>query len=103
MNMRDEQLIKAVIAGVAPVIKEYTAREIEAATSPLVARVAELEAQPAFKYCGTWNANTQYVRGCFVTDHGGLWHCNEMTMERPGTSKHWTLACKRGSDGKVAS
>ena len=87
------------VSALAPVLRQYVEAEIAKAVTPLHARVAELEAQPAFKYLGTWNAKTQYVRGCFVTDHGGIWHCNEMTMERPGASAHWVLAVKRGRDG----
>jgi hypothetical protein len=68
--------------------------------APLVKRVQALEARPAFKYLGVWDSKTQYVRGCFVTDKGSIWHCNDMTMARPGDSPAWTLACKRGADGK---
>ena len=61
---------------------------------------AELEARPEFKYLGVWDAKTQYVPGCFVTDKGSIWHCNDITMARPGDSLAWTLAVKHGRDAR---
>lgn len=41
-----------------------------------------------------------YERGDTVTWGGSLWHCNEPTCDKPGESKAWALAVKRGRDGK---
>ena len=77
--------------------------------APLVARLEQLEAEVArlrsttaeFKYLGTWAADQSYLRGNFVTRDGSLWHCNTTaTQERPGQGSDWTLAVKRGRDGR---
>jgi len=43
-----------------------------------------------------------YQPGDTVTWGGSLWHCDEPTSDKPGEpgSKGWTLAVKRGRDGK---
>jgi hypothetical protein len=41
------------------------------------------------------------MRGDVVTFGGSMWHCNAATEEKPGDgSAAWTLAAKRGRDGK---
>lgn len=63
--------------------------------------IAELQARPAIKYCGTWDAEKVYSVGDFVTDDGSLWHCSDSNVGvRPGSSEAWRLAVKRGRDGK---
>jgi hypothetical protein len=53
------------------------------------------------RYMGVWNADQYYVLGNFVTHAGSLWHCNvQQTMARPGHSKDWQLAVKRGNDAR---
>lgn len=44
----------------------------------------------------------EYKTGDTVTWGGSLWYCNEDTSDKPGEvgSKGWTLAAKRGRDGK---
>ena len=47
---------------------------------------------------------TDYKKGDTVTFAGSLWYANKETKERPGAgSKDWTLAAKRGADGKDKS
>jgi hypothetical protein len=36
-----------------------------------------------------------------VTWGGALWHCDAPTKDKPGT-ENWTLAVKKGRDGKDA-
>jgi hypothetical protein len=36
-----------------------------------------------------------------VTWAGSLWHCDKATKNKPGTDD-WTLAAKKGRDGKDA-
>jgi len=62
-------------------------------------RVAELEAQP-FAYDGPFEGGKTYRKGTFTTHDGSLWHCNYKTASRPGDGPAWTLAVKRGRDGK---
>ena len=41
-----------------------------------------------------------YARGDAVTWGGSVWVANEATTDKPGTSKAWKLAVKRGRDGR---
>lgn len=50
---------------------------------------------------GVWQEGTRYASGSLVTDKGSLWHCNEPSFDRPGTSSAWTLAVKRGRAGSL--
>ena len=76
--------------------------EFANAVAPLIERIGALEQQrDAMKYVGVWEAGREYKLGNFVTDKGSLFHCNSTTRQRPGDgSKDWTLAAKRGADGK---
>lgn len=52
-------------------------------------------------YRGVYRPDGAYVRGDEVTFGGSQWHCNAATAEKPGDgSAAWTLAVKRGRDGK---
>ena len=61
---------------------------------------------PVMIYRGVWQEGQSYQRGDTVTWGGALWHCNGAGSadEAPGKpvegSKAWTLAVKRGRDGK---
>lgn len=65
----------------------------------LEARIEELEKQP-FAYDGPHESGKTYDKGTFVTFSGSLWHANYKTASRPGDSQAWTLAVKRGKDGR---
>lgn len=56
---------------------------------------------PAMVYRGIFKAG-DFQPGDTVTWGGSLWHCDEPTSDKPGEpgSKGWTLAAKRGRDGK---
>jgi hypothetical protein len=97
LGTRRSNLIKAIVAGLVPAISEYVTAQVK----PLRDRIAELEARPTVKYLGTWKSHETYTVGNMVTDHGSCWHCNvSATTERPGDSRDWTLAVKRGSRGR---
>lgn len=64
-------------------------------------RLAELERSP-LRYDGPHETGKSYTRGTFVTARGSLWRCDTDTAERPGESDAWTLAVKRGQDGRGA-
>lgn len=54
-------------------------------------------------YRGVFAAGRFYEAGDMVTWAGSLWHCNATTDQKPGDERdaqHWTLAAKRGRDGK---
>lgn len=54
-------------------------------------------------YRGGFKADTEYQRGDTVSLGGQCYHCNAPTTERPDSgSDAWTLASRRGRDGKDA-
>lgn len=56
---------------------------------------------PVPVYRGVFTSDEEYVEGDMVTFGGSLWHANETTKDKPGEgSRAWTLAAKRGRDGK---
>lgn len=60
-----------------------------------------LMAMPIPKWVGVWDRTKGYQAGEMVTWDGSVWHCNEACDgERPGGTKFWTLAVKRGQDAK---
>lgn len=56
---------------------------------------------PALIYRNVYKAGQFYTKGDTVTCAGSLWHCNEDTEDRPGTSKSWTLCTKKGRDANT--
>lgn len=56
---------------------------------------------PALIYRGLFRDGTAYEAGDTVTWSGHLWHCNAATTDRPDANHDaWTMAVKRGRDGK---
>jgi hypothetical protein len=57
---------------------------------------------PVMIYQGVFKSGQNYLPGDTVTWGGSLWHCDEPTQDKPGEtgSKGWTLATKRGRDGR---
>lgn len=57
---------------------------------------------PAMIYRGVFKEGQGYEKGDTVTWGGSLWHCDEAeTTSKPdGAEKHWTLAAKKGRDGR---
>lgn len=56
---------------------------------------------PMMIYRGIYRDGQSYEHGDVATWGGSLWHCNEPTNEKPGDgSKAWSLAAKRGRDGR---
>jgi hypothetical protein len=58
---------------------------------------------PAMIYRGVYKEGQEYERGDTVTWGGSLWHCDaDKTVEKPDSvQRHWTLAAKKGRDGKA--
>jgi hypothetical protein len=78
--------------------EELTKRVID-----LEAKLAEVETKSvagALVYRGVWRDGEVYPPGVFVTSRGSLWHANAETTASPGTSSDWSLAVKRGRDGR---
>jgi hypothetical protein len=57
---------------------------------------------PVLIYRGVFKSGEQYQPGDTVTWGGSMWHCDETSTDKPGEtgSKGWTLATKRGRDGR---
>jgi len=57
---------------------------------------------PVMIYQGIFKSGQEYMPDDTVTWGGSLWHCDEQTQDKPGEagSKGWTLAAKRGRDGR---
>jgi len=56
---------------------------------------------PVMIYRGVFKEGETYQRGDTVTWGGSLWHCDADTTDKPdGQQKHWTIAVRRGRDGK---
>lgn len=57
---------------------------------------------PVMIYKGVFKSGESYQKGDTVTWGGSMWHCDADTTDKPGEleSKGWTLATKRGRDGK---
>ncbi|QMA47774.1 phage gp6-like head-tail connector protein [Citrobacter freundii] len=55
---------------------------------------------PVTIYRDVFKSGTEYQPGDTVTWGGSMWHCNEITIDKPGEpgSKGWTLAVKKGRD-----
>lgn len=53
------------------------------------------------EYKGVFKSGQTYQRGDFTTYGGNLWHCNTQTADAP-PGEAWTLAVRRGQDGKDA-
>jgi hypothetical protein len=79
-----------------------TTVEALALQGDLVEQVAvRMKALRPLIYRGAYKPGEKYVRGNFISYGGSLWHCNSPTDERPGGGgEAWTLAVKRGRDGK---
>ena len=57
-------------------------------------------ATPALIYRGVWKEG-DYEPGDTCTYDGQLWHCNTATSDMPGGGTPcWTLAVRRGRDGR---
>lgn len=55
---------------------------------------------PTMIYRGVFKEGDYYLHGDVATFGGSLWHCDKETKEKPGTCNDWTLAAKKGRDGK---
>lgn len=59
---------------------------------------------PVPTYKGVYDKDAEYQAGDMVTQDGSVWHCNAAVAgEKPGGNEFWTLAVKRGRDGKDAT
>jgi hypothetical protein len=83
---------------------EILVRPLRAQMAALEAEVKALKARPTVKYSGVWQHDHAYEIGELVTKNGSIWHSNVSNNHAvPGEHPTcWTLAAKRGADGKDA-
>ena len=97
-NPREAARIAALIAGIAPVVCEYFAKQLLPIAQYLrvvEARVREIEDRGHVKVCGVYQPSAAYARGNLVTCDGALWHATrEVAGQKPGTSDSWQLVAK---------
>ena len=100
LRLRD---LKWIADGIADAVRGYLQKSLVGPFAELSKRVNALETRQAFHYRGIWDQAQHYDRGDFCTDKGSLFHCNRpATRQRPGEGSDWTLAVKRGRDGRDA-
>jgi len=94
---------QVVWAGLAEtVIEQIDERSFSIKAIDTAGRVTQKNvAMPVMIYRGIWREG-EFKRGDTATWAGSLWHCDEDTQDKPGTSKAWRLCVKRGQDGKDA-
>jgi hypothetical protein len=92
---------KAAPQGASAADFELLGKLMRDALEPLKKRIEELENSP-FKFIGAWSEGMEVVAGNFVSYGGSMWHCNEATKAKPGTGPEFTLAVKRGAEGRSA-
>ena len=85
-----------------PEVERAVREMLEAALPALVKSAVQeaVDAIPHLVYKGVWQPETEYRPGHMTTFGGSLWHCNEASREKPGLGPAWTLAAKRGRDGR---
>lgn len=49
---------------------------------------------------GVWRTGHKYPTGAGTTKDGSYWIAQEPTLSRPGESKAWRMAVRRGTDGR---
>jgi hypothetical protein len=96
VTTRDTALISAIGHEIAE--RDKRIEVLEQRIAQLEKQIEKLERR---KYVGVWAAGKNYYEGQFCTHDNSMWHCNvDGTEQRPGTGPDWTLAIKRGRDGK---
>lgn len=96
--------LKAVIDGMIAVVgPRIDTLESEVASLTAIVKEAETKAAESLEYYGVWAAGT-YRKGACVTSGGHLWIARRLTSHKPGDgggeASGWTMAVRRGSDGK---
>jgi hypothetical protein len=100
-EMKPNMRMLAGLAGAVLGSQHWLAKRCEEAE----ARIAVLESQPrSLAYRGVYREGEAYREGDTVTYRGNLYHCDTNTTDKPdGHQRCWTLAVRRGRDGKDAT
>ncbi|MDR5790285.1 hypothetical protein P9281_27445 [Caballeronia sp. LP003] len=104
-NTRGEHGWSCVVDGIA---RTFVAMDSERSFTLHIERASGAHetatfALPVMIYRGVYHTGETYRCGDVVTWAGSLWHCNATTDTKPDAGGDaWTLAAKRGRDGKDA-
>src|SRR5688500_2709963 len=100
MATKTEELGQSIVAAIRVFVAKALS-ERDDRIEELERRLSDVEMHTKdFRCLGVWEAGREYGRGNVVTDRGSLWHCQQDTSTRPGHGNAWTLAVKRGADGR---
>jgi hypothetical protein len=104
--------IDAMVAGIAPVVKQYVEQRLTRLSEMLgeeagmmekrlADRINKLENRKELCYRGDWQPNTSYVENSATTHDGSLWIAKEHTSTKPGGGNvAWQLCVKKGQDAR---
>ena len=98
-TQRDLGALFGVVHRLDELCEDMNARNIERndKIAALEAKVAQLEARPFAKWCGTFEDGKAYAECSMLTHKGGLWVATRDTAQRPGDpSSGWRLCVKSG-------
>ena len=96
--MMPTKLLRVLVKGIAPVIREYVAQELDQLRDDLGPRVKALEARPTPEHVGPWRQGTVYGPQKMVQHDGACWFALVETDTKPGASDDWRLVAKGGRD-----
>jgi len=83
------------------IVRHVEVIEPDADLDARLRRFEEAQAKGLLAYDGTYDPDRTYAAGALVTWGGSLWHANRETSARPdGNPEDWSLAVKRGRNGK---
>ena len=94
LTAREATIVDGMLTAIAELLRQVNGR--------LDALERDVNEVRAFRYCGVWSEHQQYNANDFATHNGSVWHCRESTRQRPGDGNVWSLAVKRGKDGRDA-
>jgi len=101
-GMRGWECIVEGVAGVKLQPDDADSRLVTLGVTTSTGKSTELALRlPATRYRGVFREGDDYDLGDMVTWSGSVWHCNRATSDKPiEGGDAWTLAVKRGRDGK---
>jgi hypothetical protein len=82
------------------IFTDQTIEPLRAQVKTLQTELTALKAERGTRYRGVWQNGSEYDLGDFVTYGGAMWHADKPTKNKPGSSDDWTLAVRKGIDGR---
>ena len=83
------------------IVRHVEIIEPDAELDARLRRFEDAEAKGLLAYDGIYDPDRTYLKGAMVTWGGSIWHANRETSAQPdGNFDDWTLAVKRGRNGR---